>query len=290
MSFKSFDISTLYSVKGKNVLITGGGTGVGKGMAIGFAMNGAKVIITGRRLQVIESTATEINAACKEQNSGGEVIPVQGDIATKAGVEAIYNICSQFIDRLDVLINNAGFSSNWKVPSKMDDVEQLQQKLWSIDDVDYANMTAVHVAGPYFMGVKFIPMFQKSDNPVIINITSLAAEFMNREVCEFSYAQSKAAEQQLTKLMSAALMPFKIRVNAISPGLFPSQLTTTGQGSLYPPMQRAADEIIPARRPGTWEEIAGPVMMMATRAGAYLNGVALSVDGGWLLTDSALHV
>jgi NAD(P)-dependent dehydrogenase (short-subunit alcohol dehydrogenase family) len=91
-------------------------------------------------------------------------------------------------------------------------------------------MTAVHVAGPYFLAVKFIPLFMKAEDPSVVNITSMAAHFLNRAVCEFSYGQSKAAgrsrtetfklmaEEHLTKLMSAGLMPFKIRVNAVVPG------------------------------------------------------------------------
>ena len=124
---------------------------------------------------------------------------------------------------------------------------------------DWANMTAIHCAGPYYLAAKFVTMFKKSNDPSVCNITSLAAFFLARyvgtetrggaadyysAVCEFSYAQSKAAETQLTQLMAAALQPFGIRVNSVCPGLFPSGLTLNAEGEFHQPMQEA-HKVIP---------------------------------------------
>ncbi|ORY34751.1 hypothetical protein BCR39DRAFT_125853 [Naematelia encephala] len=285
----SYRADALFSVKGKTVIVTGGGSGIGKGMAAALAINGAKVIICGRRVEPIEETAAELNAAAKESSSGGQVIAIQADVSTKHGITDFYNKCEHIIDKLDYLVNNAGFSSNWKDQSPITDPLTLAKKLFSIDDVDFANMTAIHVAGPYLLGVKFIPLFQKSADPSICNITSIASVFLNRAVCEFSYAQSKAAEAHMTTLMAAALQPFKIRVNSVCPGLFPSGLTTTSDGKLYSLLVGQLKNI-PKGREGLVEEMAGPVMMLATPAGGYINGANLVIDGGWVLNSSANDV
>nr|ODN91637.1 hypothetical protein L204_05624 [Cryptococcus depauperatus CBS 7855] len=272
------------------------GQGIGKGMAIALVLNGAKVFIVGRRFHIVENTAKEINAAVAESQNGGEAIPVEGDIVTKQGVSDIYDKISAQTDKLDYLVNNAGFSANWrKQCSDLNDPVGLEEQLWSIEDSDFANMTAVHCAGPYFMAVKFIPLFKKSSSPSVCNITSLAAHFFNRACCEYSYGQSKAAEAHLTRLMAAGLLPYGIRCNSVCPGLFKSQLTTgsTGEdGQLWPPMQNAVNDAIPAKRAGKWEEIAGAVLMLASPAGQYFNDAEREfvIDAGWRLNSSAKDV
>jgi len=282
----SYVVNELFSVKGKTCIVTGGGSGIGKAMATALAVNGAKVIIVGRRIAVLEATAADINALAKESQQGGEAIPIQGDVGNKAGVVEFYEKAIKVIDKLDYLVNNAGFSSNWKVQGDWNNEAELEAKLWSIEDVDWNNMTGIHVGGPYYLGVKFIPLFKKSESPSICNITSLGAFFLNRAVCEFSYCQSKAAETHLTQMMAAAFMPMKIRVNTICPGLFPSELTTDASGEFFPPMKVAINNI-PLRRPGTYQEMAGPVLMLATKAGGYLNAAEIIIDGGWKMTASA---
>ncbi|WVO14340.1 hypothetical protein L204_101972 [Cryptococcus depauperatus] len=277
MDFKSFLNSQLFSVKDKVCIVTGGGTGIGKGMAIALVLNGAKVFIVGRRFHIVENTAKEINAAVAESQNGGEAIPVEGDIVTKQGVSDIYDKISAQTDKC----------------SDLNDPVGLEEQLWSIEDSDFANMTAVHCAGPYFMAVKFIPLFKKSSSPSVCNITSLAAHFFNRACCEYSYGQSKAAEAHLTRLMAAGLLPYGIRCNSVCPGLFKSQLTTgsTGEdGQLWPPMQNAVNDAIPAKRAGKWEEIAGAVLMLASPAGQYFNDAELVIDAGWRLNSSAKDV
>ncbi|WVF68491.1 hypothetical protein IAT40_003258 [Kwoniella sp. CBS 6097] len=295
MSLNSFSIANLFSVKGKVAVVTGGGTGLGKAIATALTINGAYVIIIGRRLEVIESTAKELTDAAKQAGSDGECIAIQGDIATKQGIVEVYEEICKKTEKLDYLVNNAGFSANWRtVAPDLNDPQELEKMLWSIEDSDFANMTAIHVAGPYLLAVKCIPLFKKSADPCITNITSLAAQFfLNRAVCEYSYAQSKAAETHLTTLMAAGLSPFKIRVNSVSPGLFKSQLTTGGQdryGEMWKPQQNACKNAIPKGREGHWEELAGTVLMLASPAGGYTNAADIVIDGGWRLMTSAKDV
>jgi NAD(P)-dependent dehydrogenase (short-subunit alcohol dehydrogenase family) len=150
-----------------------------------------QVIICGRRLNVVEATAAEINAT-----ASGKVIAIEADVSTKEGISAFYDKASQHIDRLDFLVANAGFSAGWRDHSSLANVETLEKKLWSVEDSDFEKMTSIHVSGPYFLSVKFIPLFKKAANPSVCLITSMASFFLNRAVCELSYAQSKAAESE----------------------------------------------------------------------------------------------
>ena len=149
------------------------------------------MVICGRRKDVTEATAAEINAY-----ASGKVIPIQADVSSKEGVAAFYDEAVKHIDRLDFLVANAGFSANWRDQSSLADPETLEKKLWSVEDADFNKMTSVHVSGPYFLAARFIPLFKKSANPSVCLITSMAAFFLNRAVCELSYAQSKAAESK----------------------------------------------------------------------------------------------
>lgn len=124
------------------------------------------------------------------------MIAIKADVSTKAGIAAFYDEASKHIDRLDFLVANAGFSSNWRDTSSLADPDTLEKKLWSVEDTDFANMTSIHVSSPYFLSAKFIPLFKKSSNPSVCLITSMASFFLNRAVCELSYAQSKAAESE----------------------------------------------------------------------------------------------
>ncbi|WWC73715.1 uncharacterized protein I206_107687 [Kwoniella pini CBS 10737] len=189
MSLQSFNINNLFGVQGKICVVTGGGTGLGKGIATALAINGAKVFVIGRRLNIVEDSAKEINIAAKESGLSGECIALEGDVGTKQGVVNVYEKVSKLTDRLDYLVNNAGYSGGWRVSSNGNhDHEGLEKMLWSIEDLDFANMTAIHVAGPYLLAVKFIPLFKKSKDACVTNITSLAAYFLNRAVCEYAYA------------------------------------------------------------------------------------------------------
>ncbi|RXK37484.1 hypothetical protein M231_05205 [Tremella mesenterica] len=129
---QSLQAGDLYSVKGNVIVVTGGGTGLGRMMTEGFVVNGAKVYIVGRREEVLSKAAEEINQEFGK--SGGCVIPVKGDISTKAGAKAIVDIIGSKETHVDTLVNNAAIQVPWKNPITTveghNDPEQVERLVW----------------------------------------------------------------------------------------------------------------------------------------------------------------
>ncbi|WVQ66066.1 uncharacterized protein L199_004244 [Kwoniella botswanensis] len=279
MSLSWFEVGNLFSVKGK--------VSIGRAITTALAVNGAKVIIIGRRLAILETASKEINEHASK--NGGQVIAIEGDIASKKGIEDIYDKLKALTDKVDYLVNNAGFSSTYKVQADINDPVELEKKLWSVEESDFVDMAKYFMSSPWLLSVKLIPFFKYSSDPVISNITSLAGLSIERILAHPAYASAKAAELHLTQRMAANFIPFKIRVNSISPGLFRSQLTT-GSSEVDAPVAPIIEQVVkalPAGREGTWEEIAGVALMLATPAGAHINGIDILVDGGAKLVTSA---
>ncbi|KAJ9117720.1 hypothetical protein QFC24_006434 [Naganishia onofrii] len=175
-SIESLKLSSLFSVEGKIVVVTGGGTGIGRMIATTFAVNGSKVYITGRRSDVLEATAKEINAQVKEHGGKGSVVPIQGDVSSKAKVKEFHEKIASQEEKLDVLINCAGVLIPFRSKATdHNDVQDVQQMLESVEDEDIAIQSSINVAGPYFVTTAFAPMLMKSDNASVINIASIGA-------------------------------------------------------------------------------------------------------------------
>ncbi|WWC86996.1 uncharacterized protein L201_001878 [Kwoniella dendrophila CBS 6074] len=278
MSPTSFKIEDIFGVKGKTVVVTGGGTGIGKALTAGFANNGAKVIITGRRKEVLDAAAKEIE---------GEVVTIQGDVSTKEGCKAIADAISAKESKIDVLINCAGVMAGWRSKiTNHDDPDQVTNLLWEgheDDDFNYSNSSV------YFITAALIPLLRKSDNdPSVVVIASIAGLANQRAMGTVSYGVTKVTIH-LGKLLAGRLHPLKIRVNTICPGIFPSEMTgksdTGGEGHGYN-LGEAAEKAAKrstAGRPGHPEEIVGPVLLLSSKAGGYMNNALLTVDGGRLM-------
>ncbi|WVQ69140.1 uncharacterized protein L199_007355 [Kwoniella botswanensis] len=273
----AFKVEDIFGVKGKIVVVTGGGTGLGKAITAGFANNGAKVYITGRRKEVLESTAKEI---------GGDIVAIQGDVSTKEGCKAIADAIKAKESKIDILINCAGVMRGWKSSiSNHDDPDQVADLLWEghdDDDFNYSNSSV------YFITAALVPLLRQSDFPSVTVIASIAGLANQRAMGTVSYGVTKAAAIHLGKLLAGRLHPMKIRVNTICPGIFPSEMTgksETGEGHEYNLAEGAskAAKRSTAGRPGLPEEIVGPVLLLSSRAGGYMDGALLTVDGGRLM-------
>lgn len=277
----SLKLQDIFDVKGRVVLVTGGGTGLGKAITSGFVQNGAKVYITGRRQQVLEEAAQEI---------GGDIIPIRGDVGTKEGCKAIADALSAKETKLDILINCAGVMRAYKTAIKNhDNPDEVEKLLWDgHDDDDFNYSNSININGPYFMTCALIPLLRKSDLRSVVIIASIAGLANQRAMGSVSYGVSKAAAIHLGKLLAGRLHPLKIRVNTICPGIFPSEMTgknDAGQGLEYDigegPSKAAKRSTV--GRPGLPEEIVGPVLLLSSKAGGYFDGAMLTVDGGRLM-------
>ncbi|CAG9983463.1 unnamed protein product [Clonostachys byssicola] len=275
----SFKLEDLFSVKGKIVVVTGGGSGLGKAIAEGFAINGAKVYICGRRQEALDTAAQQI---------GGDIHTIQGDVQTKKGCQAIVEAVKAQESHVDTLINCAGVNSPWRVKANdhnnADEVENLL--INGVEEEDFDRSNQINVMGVYFLTVNFIPLLRKSVDPNVCVIASLAALGNQRSMGSITYGVSKAATVHLAKLLAGRLHPMKIRVNTICPGIFPSEMTGSTAGKHEYNINNQATKAAmrcTAGRAGRPEEMVGPVLMLSSPGGGYMNYALLTVDGGRLM-------
>ena len=248
----------LFSVKDKVVLVTGGGQGIGHMIAQGFVENGAKTYIASRKADVIESVAAEFSKS-------GTCIGIPADLSTEAGCKALADEIASREDHLDVLVNNAG--NNWGAP------------LEEFPDAAFDRCFALNVKGVFHLTKFLLPLLRKSgtaDDPArVINIGSIdgiQAPFLDT----YAYSSSKAAVLHMTRVLSRKLAPMHITVNGVAPGPFESKM-------MHETLERFGDQIkgtCPLGRIGSPEDMAGVAIYLSSRAGAYLTGATIPVDGG----------
>ncbi|KAJ5733968.1 hypothetical protein N7493_002754 [Penicillium malachiteum] len=240
------------------VVITGGGSGLGKAIAEAFSTNGARVYITGRRGALLQKTSTELHA---KATLGGSVTAIQGDVSTKDGCAQLIKDISSREDHIDVLINNAGLPGKIDYPQwDPNNSDEVEKALWgSVDDNSFHSTNSVNINGIYFTTVGFVPLLRKSTDPSVIIIVSLAGLINQRAMGTMTYAVSKAAAMHLSKLLA---------------GRFHLSHDTLNKFAV------SAAKRCTAGRAGNAEEIVGPCLMLSSKAGGYMNGGHLLVDGG----------
>lgn len=258
------DLKALYSVEGKTVLITGGVGGIGRMLSAAFAAAGARVWITGRKPDALA-------AAVDDLGSGGAFVRgIVADLAAADGVATVVEQLKAAEARLDVLINNAG--QTWGAP-----LADFPAKAW-------APVLTVNVQAPFMLVQGLLPLLEAAAaelNPArVLNIGSVYAETTD-VMKAYSYTASKAAIHQLTRVMAHDLAPRGIACNAIAPGLFPSKMT--GFALRDDATREALIGSIPLRRAGTPEDIAGLALFLSSRAGSYVTGAVIPIDGGILI-------
>jgi NAD(P)-dependent dehydrogenase (short-subunit alcohol dehydrogenase family) len=250
----------LFSVQGKVALVTGGSRGVGMMIARGLVQRGARVYITARKAEACDAAAGELS-------NEGDCISVPGDLSTRDGAARLAEQVSGRESRVDILVNNAGAS--WGAP--VDDYPES-----GFDKVLDTNVKAV-----FYVTSLLLPLLRQAaseeDPARVINIGSvdgISVPLMDT----FAYSASKAAVHMLTRHLARRLAEEHITVNAIAPGLFPSKMTAFMFES--PDMAESIIGRIPMHRAGTGEDIAGTVIYLSSRAGAYVTGAVIPVSGG----------
>jgi 3-oxoacyl-[acyl-carrier protein] reductase len=236
-------------------LVTGGGTGIGRGISRAFAREGARVAVSyaSSRAQA-EATVHEIRAG------GGQAIALQADVRDEAAVRALVDAVVREWGRLDVLVNNAG----WTTPVAHHDLEALTDDIWR-------RVLDTNLLGAWY-GVKHaVPVMRRQGRGVVINVTSVAA--FSGKGSSMAYAASKAALTSLTRSLARALGP-AIRVNALAPGL-----VETGFGGWPPSVFEAGRLEVSTPELPTPEDCGEAALFLAAEARA-TTGTTLFVDGG----------
>ncbi|MEJ6011087.1 SDR family oxidoreductase [Novosphingobium aquae] len=250
------DISDLFSVKGRLALVTGGSAGIGRMIASGLAAAGARVYICARNAEKVAAAAAEMD---------GDVVGIAGDVSTIEGIAQLVEQVSLLEPALHILVNNAGTLSDAPIDS-------FSEEQW--DSVLDLNLKA-----PFFLIQKLLPLLRaggSTERPAsVINIGSVGALKVGpREV--YSYQASKGAVHWLTRSLAKKLAAESITVNAIAPGFFESDMTVITDDA----MRKMVESAVPRGRTGTPEDVAGAAIYLASRAGAYVTGSILAVEGG----------
>jgi len=276
----------LFDLTGKVALVSGGGSGLGLMATQALAVNGAKVYITGRTKEKLDTVVEKYG-----KDIPGEIIGIPADVTDKKGVQALYKEIESREKVLDILINNAGVSSASLTTESDGDANEMKANLFDnekVTNADWNDVYNTNVTAQYFMTTAFLPLLQASSdkNPkwssTVLFISSISGLIKTAQH-HFSYNASKGAAVHLTRMLSSELTSsnLKIRVNGIAPGVFPSEMTTDGsdenQKSFIP--AEKYKEKVPAGRAGRDEDMAQAVLFAVTNQ--YLQGQTFAVDGGY---------
>ncbi|KAJ5624278.1 hypothetical protein N7510_000587 [Penicillium lagena] len=286
----SINAADIFNVNGLVAVITGGGSGIGLMMAKALAANGAsKVFIIGRRFSVLESAAKE--------SKYGNIIPVLGDVTSRMDLKSITAHIDVEAGHVDLLIANAGISGpDLQGLSESPSIEELQQTLWSPKPETFTNTYAVNTAATFYTVVAFLRLLDKGNKkrnggPRSQVVATSSISGFNRNVPGgFAYGGSKAATTHMMKQFATLLAPYGIRSNVIAPGIYPSEMTAANMAKQSEEMRKvfpASD--IPEQRMGDEQDVAGAILFLASRAGAYCNGNVLVTDGGRLSVTPASY-
>lgn len=252
------DTRHLFSLKGRTALITGGSRGIGRMIAEGFLAQGARVYISARKTEACDATARELSAH-------GQCISLPADVSTPAGIAVLKQAYLAHEPALDILVNNAGAA--WAAP-----FDEFPESGWD-------KVVDLNLKTPFFLTQAMAPALRASvaasGRPAkVIHIASIDGLSVNM-LETYPYAASKAGLIHLTKRMALQLIREQIVVSAIAPGAFPTDMNRAARDE-----EETTSRRIPAGRVGQPEDLAAAAIYLASRAGDYVVGETLVVDGG----------
>jgi NAD(P)-dependent dehydrogenase (short-subunit alcohol dehydrogenase family) len=237
------------------VIITGGGTGIGRAAALQFAQAGASIVVVGRRATSLEEVASVPD----------RIVPIVADIQQEPAIRDIVHSATKRWGRIDVVVNNAGAFA--------------QRPLENIDQQLVTSLFATNIVGPTLLSQAALP-YLKVTQGSIVNISSTFGHKASPMISH--YAASKAALEHLTRCWALELAPYRIRVNAVGPG--PTEtgiLERSGlSASIVEHIKEEETERVPLGRRGTSEEVAAWIVDLANPTASWLTGQVIAIDGG----------
>jgi NAD(P)-dependent dehydrogenase (short-subunit alcohol dehydrogenase family) len=251
-------VKDLFSIAGKVALVTGGSRGIGFMIARGFVEAGARVYISARKADACEAAAAELS-------KHGVCIALPADLSTEAAARRLAEQLAAREPALHILVNNAG--ANWGAP-----LAEFPDEAWD-------KVLALNVKAIFHLTRALLPQLEKaasSEDPArVINIGSIDGLSVP-DLDTFAYSASKAAVHHMTRVLAKKLAPKRITVNAVAPGPFESKMMAQTLKSFG----KLIIESCPLKRIGEPEDMAGVAIYLASRAGAYVTGAVIPVDGG----------
>ncbi len=264
MHVTTADLQRLFGLDGKTALVTGGTRGIGMMIARGLLQAGATVVISSRKAEACEQAVAALSAF-------GEVRAVPADLSRHEECKRLAADVIVHTDSLDILVNNAG--ATWGEP-----LESFPPAAWD-------RVLDLNLKSPFWMVQELLPALRRAgtqeDPARVINIGSIDGIHVS-PMSTYSYSTSKAAIHQLTRVLAKELGPQHITVNAVAPGPFPSKMMAATLDTFGEAIAASA----PLRRIGRDDDMAGIAIFLASRAGSYLNGAVIPVDGGIATTAS----
>lgn len=248
----------LFDLTDRKAIVTGGGRGLGRAIAVGLAQFGADVAIVSRTASELEETARQIRA------SGRAALVYPSDVSKKANVEQIVGDVAARWGRVDILVNNAG-------------VDAAKPAL-DYPEEDWDFVLDVNLKGYFLCAQACAKQMKQTGGGVIINNSSICGDVAVKNIV--AYNASKGGVNMLTRTLAVEWAPYGIRVNAFSPGYMEAFMP--GAASEHDEKKEASiRELTPLGRRGKPEELVGPVVFLASDASSYITGEVLMVDGGW---------
>ncbi|KAK0864262.1 hypothetical protein LTS02_006086 [Friedmanniomyces endolithicus] len=289
-----YSAQNLNNVSGLVAVVTGGGTGIGLMLARTLEANGAKVYITGRRMEKLQEAA--------KLAEHGNIIPVQGSTTSHDDMQRIVDQVTKETGYMDVLVANAGMttfdaSPNARpIPTAKSSVAEVRDYYFNYRPQEvWTETLETNIAAVFTTSMAFLELLdagnkrRDKDAPTsqIIAIGSVGG--LTRFTNSFIYNASKAAVTHLMKNLGAFFVPFDIRTNVIAPGWFPSDMTTAVSKQYESTGGVMPRELVPRQRMGNEDEMAGTILYLVSKAAGYCNGLVLVIDGGFLANHAGTY-
>jgi len=258
-------LQDMFKLNGKVALVTGGGRGIGKFIAVGLAEAGADLILSSRKIKNLEAVAREL-----ERDFGVKAFPVACDLAKEQEINGLVQAAMGKFGRIDILVNNSG--ATWGAPT-------LEFPLARWDQ-----LFNINVRGLWILSQKVANIMKNQGGGNIINVSSIMGFRGSTEENHpaVPYNSTKAAINALTMNLAVKLAPFKIRVNAIAPGFYRTDMMAYLEKAEFKTVYDALVDDIPLRRVGAIDDMKALAVFLASDASAYITGHILVSDGGML--------